>query len=216
MSVFVNIVIPSTKDRVLNLKYLNCPVSHYVTVIKGVHGISKAGNECFKRVKKGLVVLTGDDIIIKPEAWNYLLDVNPGEFSMLETGDFPINGVMSIHKKDFLKVGGFGECQKYSSSDREFFSNAVLKGLKYKPVPLNLVKHIKHPTRSKNIHNAFRVTQNNMEFVFRYFARFPRYCFFHDFVNRFRRGQFRTLLLEFIYFFKVLVKGVPPRMGIKK
>ena len=203
----ISVVIPSVKKRVFTLEF-NAELERFnVKVVRGVKGLAKAFNECYRAADSEVIVLLADDIIIDSEVYNYFSQVKKGEFAMLDTGDFPINGVQVIHKDDFWRVGGFDESLKYSSEDREFFSRAVLSGLKFKPIPLRLVKHIKHETRSSNIYKAFRVVRDNMKFAMRYFRFFPLLVLKHDFLNRFRRLQLRTLVLQLFYFFRIIAEG---------
>ena len=200
----VSIVIPSIKKNVLTLKNLDCPFPHEVIVIKE-HGLGKGRNEGFRRTKGDLVVLVDDDLIIDPKIWKYILNLRNKEFAMLDTGNFPITRVFAIYKKDFWLVGGFDESLRYSSEDREFYSRAVLKGLKFKPIPLSLVAHIKHKKRSANIHSGLKVCKDNVNFILKYLIYFPKLVFKQDFLNRIRSFQFRTLILQFFYFYWIIL-----------
>jgi GT2 family glycosyltransferase len=203
----ISVVIPSVKKRVFTLEF-NAELSRFnVKVVRGVKGLAKAFNECYRGVDSEIIVLLADDIVLDPAVYDYFSQVRKGEFAMLETGDFPINGVQIIHRDDFWRVGGFNEALKYSSVDREFYARAVLSGLKYRPIPLRLVKHIKHETRASNIYKAFMVVRDNMTFMLRYFRFFPLRVLKHDFLNRVRRLQLRTLVLQFFYFFRIVIRG---------
>jgi hypothetical protein len=155
--------------------------------------------------KADIVVLLADDLSIDQKIEDYF-NVEKGEFAMLETGDFPINGVQVIHKKDFDLVGGFNEKLKYGSVDQDFYCRCILAGLRYKKIPITLVKHFTHEKRASTIYKAFNVVSNRVDFIRAYFIYFPKDVFQHDFVNRLKRAQLRTILLNFVFFFKRLGK----------
>jgi acetyltransferase-like isoleucine patch superfamily enzyme len=198
----VTVVIPSGKKRAYTTSLNGWLKRYHVVVVHNRMGLARAFNECFCHAKSDTVVLLADDLLIDPAVCRYF-NVEPGEFRMLDTGDFPINGVHVIRLKDFWRVGGFNEEFRFGNVDREFYARAVLAGLKYKPIPLSLVKHVKHQTRYSNIYKSFRVTHDSVTFIMRYFRYFPRDVLKHDFLNRIRRRQFRSLLLHTLYFFKL-------------
>lgn len=204
----VDLVIATVKSKVYTLeKSLDLPKFDNIIIVEGVIGLGVAHNECFRRSDSDLVILAADDVVIDPEVWKYALSVKPGEFAMLDTGDFGITGVFAIYLKDFWRVGGFDEKLKFGGVDRDFFCRALLAGMKFKKIPLHLIKHISHETRSSTIYKSFNVMKDTVSFIKKYFIYFPKEVFVHDFLNRFRRGQFRTILLELIFFYKDTLFG---------
>jgi len=178
-----------------------------VIVVKNVFGLGFAHNECFRRSNSDLVILVADDVVIDSRVWGVALSVKRGEFAMLDTGDFGISGVFSIHAKDFWRVGGFDESLKYGNVDRDFFCRALLGGLKFKKIPLGLVKHVRHETRCSTIYKSFNVMRDATVCIKKYFVHFPKLFFVHDFLYPFMRGKFRAILLNLIFFYRYTLFG---------
>ena len=198
----ITVVIPSAKDHIYTLEKNSWLREFKVVVVRNNIGLSKAYNECFRQAKTNTVVLLNDDLLINSQVRSYF-GVADGEFAMLETGDFPISGIAVIRRRDFWRLGGFNESLMYGNVDREFFCRATLKGLKYKPIPLSLTKHFTHITRYSTIYKSFQVVRDSVTCIKKYFIYFPLLVFKHDFLNRVRRKQFRSLLLHLFYFFKI-------------
>ena len=198
----ITVVIPSSKDHIYTLEKNRWLREYKVLVLKNNLGLSKAYNECFRQAKTDIIVLLNDDLLIDPQIRRYF-SVIDGEFAMLRTTDFPISGITIIRRRDFWLVGGFNESLKYGSVDREFFCRASLKGLKYKPIPLNLTKHFTHTTRYSTIYKSFHSIRDNVTCITKYFTYFPQLFLKHDFLNRIWRKQFKSLLLHMFFFFKI-------------
>jgi len=198
----ITVVIPSSKDRIHTLEQNSWLKEFRVVVVRNNLGLSRAYNDCFRRAKTDTVVLLNDDLLIDPQVRRYF-SVADGEFAMLETGDFPVSGITVIRRRDLWRVGGFNESLKYGSADREFFCRATLKGLKYKPIPLSLVKHFTHATRYSTIYKSFHAISDNVTCITRYFIHFPGLFLKHDFLLRVLRRQFKSILLHLFFFFKI-------------
>ena len=147
-----------------------------------------------------------DDIVLSPMIWKHVLDVNKGEFAMAFLAGFPCSRIVAVHAEDFWRIGGFDESIKFTGEDRDFYVRALSAGLKFKEVPLELIQHREHLIRSKNIHVGIGSVKENMRFLLRYGRRFPQ-VFRVDFIDRVKRGQVRTLLLQFIFIMYFILKG---------
>jgi predicted glycosyltransferase involved in capsule biosynthesis len=169
-------------------------------------GLAKAFNESVRKANSETVVLMADDLKVDPSIQEYF-NIKPSEFAMLETGDFPINGVHVFNRSLFWKIGGFNEKYNYGSVDNEFYARAVLKGLCYKPIPLTLVKHVKHEVRASTIYKLFNVLSDRANFIITYLRYYPIQVLKHDFLNRLYRGQALTVYLNIVFFFKTLFKN---------
>jgi GT2 family glycosyltransferase len=143
---------------------------------------------------------------LKDQIWKEILSTRKGEFKMGFFEGFPITRVMAIHKEDFWSIGGFDERFLYTSEDRDFYARAVMKPLRFKEIPVSLAIHMAHQRRSRNIHVAIRATADNVRFILKYAGRFPR-IFKVDFLDRLKKRQIRTLLIQVVLFYYYLIKG---------
>jgi glycosyltransferase involved in cell wall biosynthesis len=194
----ISIIIPSCKDKIVTLDSLDsCPVEFEVVVSK-VSGLGRCRNYGARRAQYDLIVMFDDDIVLSPEIWRHVLNVKRGEFGMAFLSGFPCSRVFAVHAEDFWRIGGFDESIKFTGEDRDFYVRALSAGLKFKEVPLGLIQHREHSTRSNNIYVGIGSVRENMRFLLRYGRRFPQ-VFRVDFLDRIKRGQARTLLLQFIF-----------------
>ena len=200
----VTVVIPSNKPRVFTVELSPWLKDYRVVVVHNSMGIAPAQNMCARQVRGGVMVMVTDDLAVDPQVQQFF-NIGKGEFCMLHTGAFPAGGVTVIHVNDFWRVGGFNEQLLYGSVDSEFYARAVLCGLRYKPIPQGLVKHVKHPSRASTIHKLFRVLRDRATFVAAYFRHYPVEVLKHDYLYRLMRGQLRTALLNLLFFPYTLV-----------
>jgi glycosyltransferase involved in cell wall biosynthesis len=208
MSKRIVFIIPSIKNRILTLDSLKrCPIAHGV-VISRKKGIAHARNYGAKKAGSGLLVFLDDDLILKDDFWEYVNNTQKGEFSMTFLSGFPCSRVLVIHSEDFWSIGGFDEHIQFTGEDRDFYVRAIDFGLKFKPIPMNVTIHEEHEKREKNIYVAMGGVKENVIFILKYGARHKE-VFKVDFLDRFKKGQIRTLLLQLIYFYYYLFKGVP-------
>ena len=198
-----SIIITSRKTKIVTLD--SCP-DVLDTVISNEVGLGLARNRGAQRAKGDLLIFLDDDLVVDPKLWSYVLDIKEGEFGMTFLSGFPCTRVLAIHKADFWGIGGFDEAIRFTGEDRDFFVRAVDAGLKFKWIPMNLVKHQPHAVRAKNIHVAIQMVKENMIFLRKYWRQHPD-IFKVDFLDRFRRGQFRTLLLEVFWLLYLIVLG---------
>lgn len=200
----IMIVIPSNKKTIFTLVLNHWLQDYKVKIFRNSIGLAPAFNQCFRNAETEIIVLLADDLYINPEVQKFF-NIKKGEFAMLETGVFPINGVQVIHKNDFLNVGGFNESLKYGSVDDDFYSKSILCGLKYIPIPLNLVKHVHHRKRAYTIYNTFNILTDRANFLIKYMIFFPKLVFKQDIAFRLMRFQLRTLILLPIFFLKTII-----------
>ena len=201
----ISIIITTIKDKILTLESLeHCPVS-YEVVLSKKHGLGFARNWGAEQAKNDLFVFLDDDLRLRDEIWQEIMNTQKGEFKMTFDKGFPISRVMAIHKEDFWRVGGFDRQIRFTGEDRDFYVRAVMKGMRFKKIPINLTIHQPHLRRSKNIHVAIRATSENVQFVHKYAGRFPEVLRI-DFFDRLRRGQIRTLLIQVLLFYYYLLK----------
>ena len=204
----ISIIITTIKDNIVTLESLGrCPVP-YEAIISKKRGLGFARNWGAKQAKNDLLVFLDDDLGLEDEIWKEILSTQKGEFKMTCLGGFPITRIMVIHKKDFWSIGGFDEKILYASEDRDFYARAVMKHLRYMEIPATLTIHVAHQRRSRNIHVAIRVTAENVQFILKYAGRFPQ-VFKVDFLDRLKRRQIRTLLLQVLMLYYYLIKGLP-------
>jgi glycosyltransferase involved in cell wall biosynthesis len=202
----LSIIIPSCKEEIVTLDSLDsCPVEFEVVVSK-VSGLGRCRNYGVRKAQHDLIVMFDDDIVVSPEIWHHVLNVKRGEFAMAFLSGFPCSRVVAIHAEDFWSIGGFDESIKFTGEDRDFYVRALSAGLKFKEVPLELIKHREHSTRSKNIYVGIGSVKENMRFLLRYGRRFPK-VFRVDFLDRAKHCQARTLLLQFIFVIYLILKG---------
>lgn len=207
MSERIVFIIPTIKKEILTLESLKkCPIPHQIVISKE-KGIGHARNCGAKNAGRGLLVFLDDDLILKDQFWGYIDNVRKGEFGMTFLSGFPCSRVLIIHSEDFWNVGGFDERIHFTGEDRDFYVRAIDLGLKFKPIPLDMIIHKEHEKREKNIHVAIGGVKENVVFILKYGAK-HREVFKVDFLNRLKRGQIRTLLLQIIFFYYYLLKGI--------
>ena len=113
---------------------------------------------------------------------------------------------MVIHKTDFWKIGGFDNKIRFTGEDRDFYMRALEKGLKFKEIPMNLIIHKEHEkSRHRNIYTRIDATKENVLFIIKYLGKCPK-ILKTDFLDRFKKLQIRTLLLQFFFLFYYLIK----------
>ena len=203
----VSIIMTTIKDNITTLDSLKyCPVPHEV-ITSRKYGLGLARNWGAKQAKNNLLVFLDDDLELKDEIWREILETQKGEFRMTFLKGFPITRVMAIHKEDFWKIGGFDQRILFTSEDRDFYVRALMNGLHFRAIPIGLTVHKPHRRRSRNIHVAIRATCENVQFIHRYAGRFP-IVLKVDFLDRVKRGQIRTLLIQTFVFYYYLIRGV--------
>ena len=202
----ISIIITSIKDNIITMRSLeHCPVP-YEVIISNKRGLGFARNWGAKQAKNDLLVFLDDDLWLKDEIWKEILRTRKGEFKMTFFEGFPITRVMAIHREDFWSIGGFDERILYTGEDRDFYARAVMKPLRFTEIPANQIVHMVHQRRSRNIHIAIRATAENVRFILKYAGRFP-IIFKVDFLDRFKRRQIRTLLIQVFLFYYYLIRG---------
>jgi glycosyltransferase involved in cell wall biosynthesis len=203
----ISVVIPSCKEEIVTLGSLDsCPVAFEV-IISRDFGLGRCRNNGVRKAKNEFIVMFDDDIVLSTEIWRHLLNVKRGEFAMAFLSGFPCSRVVAVHADDFWSVGGFDESIRFTGEDRDFYVRALSAGLKFKEIPLSLIQHKEHLVRSKNIYVGIGSVRENMRFLLRYGRRFPK-VFRVDFLDRAKRGQAKTLLLQFIFIIYFMLKGV--------
>jgi glycosyltransferase involved in cell wall biosynthesis len=206
----ISIIITTIRDNVITIGSLeHCPVP-YEVIISKKRGLGFARNWGAKQAKNDLLVFLDDDLRLKDEIWKEILSTRKGEFKMTFQEGFPITRVMAIHKEDFWSIGGFDEKILYTGEDRDFYARAVMKPLHYIEIRTSLTVHMAHQRRSRNIHVAIRATMENVQFILKYSGRFPM-IFKVDFLDRLKRRQIRTLLIQVFLFYYYLIRGCPDK-----
>ena len=201
----ISIIIPSIKPCNITLESLGgCPVPYEVIIVKK-QGLGYARNYGAKQAKHDLLVFLDDDLTLKAEVWSHVLGVEHGEFRMTLFSYFPCTRVMAIHKKDYWSIGGFNSSLQYTEDD-DFYVRALDAGLKFKEIPISLVVHQPHVRRCGNIHAAISCVKENRQLLVKYWRRYPA-VFGIDFLNRAKRGQIRTLLLQLVFLLYYICKG---------
>jgi glycosyltransferase involved in cell wall biosynthesis len=203
----ISIIITTIKDNIITLGSLeHCPVP-YEVIISDKRGLGFARNWGAKQAENDLLVFLDDDLWLKDGIWKEILSTREGEFRMTFFEGFPITRVMAIHKEDFWSIGGFDERFLYTNEDRDFYARAVMKPLRFTKIPINLAVHRAHHRRSRNIHIAIRATAESVRFIQKYAGRFPKTIFKVDFLDRVKRRQIRTLLIQVFLFYYYLIRG---------
>jgi glycosyltransferase involved in cell wall biosynthesis len=202
----ISIIIPSCKEEIVTLGSLDsCPVEFEVVISRDAE-LGRCRNNGARKAQNDLIVMLDDDIVLSPEIWRHVLNVERGEFAMAFLSGFPCSRVVAVHADDFWSVDGFDESIKFTGEDRDFYVRALSAGLKFKEIPLSLIQHKEHLVRNKNIHIGIGSVRENMRFLMRYGRRFPK-VFRVDFFDRIKRVQARTLLLQFIFLVYFIFKG---------
>lgn len=201
----ISVIITTIKDKILTLDSLErCPVP-YEIIISKKRGLGFARNWGAKQAKNDLLVFLDDDIRLKDEIWQGILSTRIGEFKMILDEGFPISRVVVIHKEDFRRVGGFDQRIRFTSEDRDFYVRALMAGMRFEKIPINLTIHQPHIRRSMNIHVAIWATSENVQFIHKYAGRFPQ-VWKVDFFDRLRQCQIRTLVIQVFLFYYYLLK----------
>lgn len=202
----VTIVVPSAKRQCYTAQ-LNPWMRGYNVIVHRNHdGMAKAFNDAVGMADTPTIVLMSDDLKVDATIQRFF-NVKQGEFCMIDTGAFPGNGVHVFRQDDFWRVGGFNQTYKHGSLDSEWYARAVLKGLRYKPIPPRLVKHVKHPSRASTIYKLFNVLTDRANFVISYFRHYPKEVLKHGYLHRLMRGQFRMVLLNFLFLIKTIINN---------
>lgn len=153
----LSIIITSLKDNPKTLDSLDrFKLRNDVEIIISMaRGLGLARNNGVKLSFGRVLIFLDSDLVLNRNIWRHLINVKKNHFVMafggLAHGSLPepITQVLAINRKDFDKVG-FSEKIVYSGEDREFFLNAIKKGLI--PIRLNkgsFYRHIDHPIRFK-------------------------------------------------------------------
>jgi glycosyltransferase involved in cell wall biosynthesis len=203
----ISIIITSCKESVKTLQTVDI-LPFYDMVVSKKIGLGVARNFGARQAKGNLLLFLDDDLYLdNSELVNRVLSVGKGEFAMTFLDGFPCTRVLAVHKDDFWSIGGFDKQIRYTGEDRDFYVRALQAGLRFKPIPISLVHHVPHRARAKNIHIAIGSVKENVKFVMKYWRSHPE-VFKVDFLNRLKRGQFRTLLLQFIFFLHYAVRRI--------
>lgn len=133
-----------SKNKTLNLKD-QILVKGIEVIINHEEGLGKARNSCVEASTKNPLIFKDDDVLINPETWGKLLNVQLGTVIMAKGDLHPITRVMAINRVDFHKIGGFDQKIKYNGEDLDFYWRALKKGYKIEIVD---VTHIPHKTRN--------------------------------------------------------------------
>ncbi len=156
----ISIIVTSERIKSKTLSSLKfCPYK-YELIISKTKGLGKARNSGANKATSKILVFFDDDLTIYPKIWNTIINIKRGTFIMASGGSAhggtpePITQVLIIYKKDFLKVNGFENKITASGEDREFFMNAIKKGLIPYYLPQKIYRHNPHPIRFK--HNRKR------------------------------------------------------------
>jgi GT2 family glycosyltransferase len=202
----VSVIITTCKENIKTLNFL--PDNLWVSdvVISNKAGLGFARNYGAGKAKSDLLLFLDDDIVLDPDIATHVNSVELGEFGMTFLDGFPCTRVLAVHKDDFWSIGGFDKQIRYTGEDRDFYVRAIQAGLRFKPIPISLVHHVPHRARAKNIHIAIGSVRENVKFVMKYWRSHPE-VFKVDFLDRLKRGQFRTLLLQFVFAMYFLVRG---------
>ena len=206
----ISIIIVSGKPRVLT-DLGGCPVP-YELIVDRSQGLGLARNNGARKAKNDLIVFVDDDVHLNPLVWQYVLATKEGEVALplidfygKTHGCYANSRVVAIHKGDFLQLGGFDETLKYLGEDRDFYYRAVFHGLKFRPIPFELIKHINHPRREANVHVAIGGIRDRAKVFSDYAVHFPE-LFKLDFTPRIKTLQAKFLLLDTMFLLYFILK----------
>jgi glycosyltransferase involved in cell wall biosynthesis len=203
----ISIIVPTLKDEPLTAKSLfHCPVP-YQLILSKKRGLGYARNYGARQAKYDLLVFLDDDLTLKPEIWEQLLNTRKGEFKMAKWPK-PVTRAMVIHREDFWRVGGFDESIKAMGEDLVFYIEAIQHGLNFSEIPIGLMIHEDHEPRWHNKRVAIDMILDSS----RNFARYGfRFCSLTEYARNFVMGE--MLLRSFVirmsaftyYAFKVML-----------
>lgn len=170
------ISIPKTKPSIVIISLKNpweiktlksIPINHvHRVVIETCKGVSKARNKGFQKCKEAdIIVFVDDDLDIPTEVWGCLFNVAPGIYKMMQGVHFPISRVMSIHRKDFERLGGFDENITYTGEDLDFYIRATLDGMILETIPMERVLHEDHerPDDKRDFEGSYILAKHGAE-----------------------------------------------------
>jgi glycosyltransferase involved in cell wall biosynthesis len=202
----ISVVIISGKQENKTLHSLNCLPDGSQVIVSTKRGLGVARNFGALCCHHPLMVQFDDDLEVNSEFWNWLRNLQVGEFAMATVdGVNPATRVFAVHLSDFFKVGGFNPEIKYIYEDWEFFRAAAKCGLRFKMVPQRLYIHVNHPNRNEG-RNKFKIHWESA----RIWAKYPVYSgdFFgrkkplfnavNFFVKPIRALDFRVFLVCFV------------------
>jgi glycosyltransferase involved in cell wall biosynthesis len=198
----VSIIIPSIKSDIATLDSLHYLHFSHEIIISRKYGLGRARNWGASQASSSLLVFLDSDLKLNPAIWKHIFNIKLGEFGMTFVSGFPCSRVMAIHASDFKRIGGFDDSIRFASEDRDFYVRA-LPLLKYKEIPIGLTTHMPHERRTKNIHVAIIAIRENVQFIRKYWLQHPE-VFRADVLDRLKRFQFRTLLIQLLWFFWLL------------
>lgn len=204
----VSIIIPSLRKKQLTKASVvaTCPMP-FEFIVSRKRGVAYARNWGAKQAKNNLLLFLDDDIDLKTEIWKSILGIQKGEFLMyLPKGTgFPCSRVVCIFSEDFWSIGGFDNIFTIGNEDHDFYIRALDAKLIFKSLPSDVVIHYEHHSRTKNIHTAIQAIRQNMIFVRRASHRHFPLILKTEFIDRLRRFQLITVMLELYWLFRLEV-----------
>lgn len=164
-------------------------------IVSRSYGYGLARNDAAKFFgKKGLMVQFNDDLVLSPDIWNYLNSYQRGEFGFMVVDEWVCSRVFVIHLEDFWRIGGCDENIKYAFEDGDFYIRATQQGLRFKPIPSKLAKHISHPHSWWTMKN---IAQIDFEWS-QLFVKYKRKAKRNMFAFYFRPFHWKVLIQHFI------------------
>lgn len=140
----MSIIIPSAKPILVTLLSANlCPFRHEIIPVYG-EGIGFMRNLGAKLSQYKQLVMVDDDLWLSPSLWCWLACLKDNEFAMAIVGEHVASRVFSVMSSAFWDVGGFDPSIRFMFEDGDFYVRALENGLKFKPVPSCLFRHIEH------------------------------------------------------------------------
>jgi glycosyltransferase involved in cell wall biosynthesis len=207
----ISVVIISAKPRILT-ELRSCPVP-YELIVDRSQGISCARNNGARKAKNDLIVFVDDDVRLDPKVWRYALATRAGEMALplidfygREHGPYANSRFIAVHKADFWRLGGFDESLRIVGEDRDFYYRALKAGLKIRPIPFSLIRHIPHPTReNSNVHIAIGGIRDRAKVFADHGVQHPE-LFALDFTPRIQALRAKHLLLETVFLLWFIMK----------
>jgi len=117
-------------------------------VSSNISGIGAARKDLVERSCGNLIIMLDEDIKTSLELFDFLRQINFGEFAMAYVDGHVSTRVFAIHRYDYNNTSGFDSSIKYVFEDGAFYVDAIKHGLKFRVVPPNLFSHKDHVNRT--------------------------------------------------------------------
>jgi len=119
------------------------PFIPHEILISTILGVTEARRSLVEKSSGELLIMIDDDVTVPDHLWIDALHLQKGSFMMSMGRNHPITRFLAIHKKDYLKVGGF-DLTFQNGEDYDFYLRAIKIGLKSIILDREVIHHKEH------------------------------------------------------------------------